>query len=43
MGTWTAETSPGTVTLTGNQVKYTFPTPLGGKKFARIRVVVATP
>jgi alpha-galactosidase len=42
-GTWTAETSPGTVTLTGNQVIYTFPTPLGGKKFARIRVVVATP
>jgi hypothetical protein len=28
----------GTVTLTGNDVKYTFPAPLGAKKFARLVV-----
>ena len=37
-GTWVAETVGGTVTITGNQVKYTFPTPLGAKKFARLKV-----
>ena len=37
-GTWVAETVGGTVTITGNQVKYTFPTPLGSKKFARLKV-----
>jgi hypothetical protein len=26
------------VTLTGNDVKYTFPTPPGAKKFARLKV-----
>jgi hypothetical protein len=37
-GTWTPEASPGTVTLTGNEVTYTFPAPLGAKKFARLKV-----
>jgi autotransporter-associated beta strand protein len=37
-GTWTPETIPGTVTITGNNVTYTFPTPLGTKKFARLKV-----
>jgi len=37
-GAWTAETLGGNVTLTGNAVKYTFPTPLGSKKFARRKV-----
>jgi len=37
-GTWTSETSPGPVTITGNEVKYTFPAPLGAKKFARLKV-----
>jgi hypothetical protein len=37
-GAWAAEPSPGTVTLTGNEVKYTFPAPLGAKKFARLKV-----
>ena len=39
-GTWTPETEVpgGTVTITGNEVKYTFPMPLGSKKFARLRV-----
>jgi alpha-galactosidase len=37
-GTWVAATSPGTVTITGNQVKYTFPSPLGSKKFVRLKV-----
>jgi hypothetical protein len=25
------------VTITGNEVKYTFPSPLGAKKFARLQ------
>jgi hypothetical protein len=37
-GPWTAETSPGNVTITGNDVTYTFPTPLGDKNFARLKV-----
>jgi hypothetical protein len=37
-GSWTAETLGGTVTITGNDVTYTFPSPLGGKKFARLKV-----
>jgi len=37
-GTWTAETVGGNVTLTVNQVKYTFPSPLGSKRFARLKV-----
>jgi fibronectin-binding autotransporter adhesin len=35
---WTNEASPGTVTITGNNVTYTFPNPLGTKKFARLKV-----
>ena len=37
-GTWTAEPLGGNVTITGNEVKYTFPSPLGAKKFARLKV-----
>ncbi len=37
-GTWTTESSPGTVTVSGSNVTYTFPTPLGTKKFARLKV-----
>lgn len=37
-GTWTTESSPGTVTISGNNVTYTFPAPLGAKKFARLKV-----
>jgi alpha-galactosidase len=39
-GTWTPESlaPSGTVTITGNQVKYSFPSPLGAKKFARLKV-----
>ena len=37
-GTWVAEAVGGNVTITGNQVKYTFPSPLGSKKFARLKV-----
>jgi hypothetical protein len=37
-GPWTAESSPGNVTITGNDVKYTFPSPLGDKNFARLKV-----
>lgn len=40
-GTWTSEAlaPSGTVTITGNDVKFTFPAPLGSKKFARLRVI----
>jgi autotransporter-associated beta strand protein len=38
IGTWTAEASPGNVTITGSEVKYTFPSPLGTRKFARLKV-----
>jgi autotransporter-associated beta strand protein len=37
-GTWTTESISGTVTISGNNVTYTFPTPLGTKKFARLKV-----
>ena len=39
-GTWTPETlaPAGNVTITGNDVTYTFPTPLGARKFARLKV-----
>jgi hypothetical protein len=37
-GTWIAEASPGNVTITGNDVTYTFPSPLGARKFARLKV-----
>lgn len=37
-GAWTPETLGVTVTLTGNDVKYTFPSPLGAKKFAHLVV-----
>ena len=37
-GTWTAETLGGTVTLAGNDVKFTFPSPVTAKKFARLKV-----
>ena len=40
IGLWTAESSPGNVTITGNNVKYTFPggPAYTGKNFARLRV-----
>jgi autotransporter-associated beta strand protein len=37
-GTWNTETLGVTVTVTGSNVTYTFPTPLGTKKFARLKV-----
>jgi hypothetical protein len=37
-GAWNPETTGGTVTITGNDVKYTFPTPLGARKFACLKV-----
>ncbi|MCU0781033.1 MAG: autotransporter-associated beta strand repeat-containing protein [Akkermansiaceae bacterium] len=37
-GPWTQEASPGNVTLSGNDVIYTFPSPLGTRKFARLKV-----
>ena len=37
-GTWTPETEGGTVTMSGDNVTYTFPSPLGTKKFARLVV-----
>jgi hypothetical protein len=44
-GTWTPETlAPGgNVAITGNEVTYTFPSPLGSRKFVRLKVVGATP
>jgi autotransporter-associated beta strand protein len=36
--TWTTETVGVTVTVTGSNVTYTFPSPLGTKKFARLKV-----
>lgn len=39
IGAWTTElTPPSTVTISGNNVTYTFPNPLGTKKFARLKV-----
>ena len=37
-GAWTVEASPGNVTITGDTVKYTFPGPLSGRRYARLRV-----
>jgi Family of unknown function (DUF6288) len=37
-GVWTPETLGGNVTVSGNDVKYTYPTPLGTRKFTRLRV-----
>ena len=37
-GTWAAEPLGGNVTLTGNNLKYVFPSPLGSKLFARLKV-----
>ena len=37
-GAWIAETLGGTVTISGNSITYTFPSLLGTKKFARLRV-----
>jgi hypothetical protein len=37
-GIWTPETLSGNVTVSGNDVKYTYPTPLGTRKFTRLRV-----
>jgi autotransporter-associated beta strand protein len=37
-GTWSTEASPGNVTISGNNVTYTFPSPLGTKRFARLKV-----
>ena len=37
-GSWITETLGGSVTLTGNNVTYTFPAPLGTRKFARLVV-----
>jgi hypothetical protein len=37
-GAWTTESSPGTVSVSGSNVIYTFPTPLGTKKFACLKV-----
>ena len=37
-GAWTAETLGGNVTLTGSDLKFTYPTPLDTRRFARLRV-----
>ncbi len=37
-GNWIPETLGGNVTISGGDVKYTYPTPLGTRKFARLRV-----
>ena len=37
-GIWTPETLGGNVTVSGNDVKYTYPAPLGIRKFIRLRV-----
>ncbi|MCX6879128.1 MAG: hypothetical protein NTW21_35780, partial [Verrucomicrobia bacterium] len=37
-GDWAPEVRGGKVTITGNEVKYTFPSPLGAKKFVRLKV-----
>jgi autotransporter-associated beta strand protein len=38
VGTWTTEASPGNVAISGNNVTYTFPSPLATKRFARLKV-----
>ncbi|MCX6878989.1 MAG: Ig-like domain repeat protein [Verrucomicrobia bacterium] len=37
-GVWNPESEGGTVTIVGSNVTYTFPTPLGEKKFVRLKV-----
>jgi autotransporter-associated beta strand protein len=37
-GTWISEASPGNVAISGNNVTYTFPSPLATKRFARLKV-----
>jgi hypothetical protein len=37
-GVWTTETLGANVIITGNAVKFTFPTPLGTKNFVRLKV-----
>lgn len=37
-GPWAVEASPGNVADSPTQVKYTFPAPLSGKRFARLKV-----
>ena len=37
-GTWTTETAGVNVVVSGSNVTYTFPTPLGSKNFARLKV-----
>ncbi|MCE9610253.1 MAG: DUF6288 domain-containing protein [Chthoniobacter sp.] len=41
-GDWTNEPTPGNVTISGNNVTYTFPLPLAGKKVCRL-MVMGTP
>jgi hypothetical protein len=38
-GTWTNEPAPGNVILSGNDVIYTFPSPITGQKFCRLKVM----
>jgi hypothetical protein len=37
-GIWTTETPGVNVTISGNNVTYTFPSPLGARKFVRLRI-----
>ena len=38
-GTWTNEPASGNVVLSGNDVIYTFPSPISGRKFCRLKVM----
>jgi hypothetical protein len=38
-GTWTDEPASGNVILSGNDVIYTFPSPITAKKFCRLKVM----
>jgi autotransporter-associated beta strand protein len=38
LGPWTAETMPGRVSIVGNEVRYTFATPLPQRKYAQLKV-----
>jgi hypothetical protein len=40
LGPWTAETSPGQVSIVGNEVRYTFATPLPQRKYAQLKVIM---
>ena len=37
-GIWNPESEGGTVTISGSNVTYTFPAPLGSKRFVRLMV-----